>query len=175
MREAWPDLPSRGRILALDIGAKRIGVATCDPDRIVTRVVGMIPAEPLVAAIRSIDKVLRDEEAVIVVAGYPLTLRGEVGPQAQRIEGIVEQLRAALPVPVVLYDERLTSSEARRMLEEQRPVSREDRRRGVVDQLAARLLLDDFLQELRFAEQARRRNPVGADDDTGDGEERQAR
>lgn len=145
------DLPARGRIVALDIGAKRIGVAACDPDRIVSRVVGMVAAEPAAAATKAIVDIVRDEEAVLVVAGYPLTLRGEVGPQAQRIEAIVETLRLALPVPLVLYDERLTSSEARRILEEQRPLTREDRRRGVVDQLAARLLLDDFLQEMRFA------------------------
>ena len=142
--------PPPGRIVALDIGARRIGVAACDPDRIVTRAVGVIQAEPVEAAIKAITDVVRDEEAVLVITGYPLTLRGEVGLQAQRIERFVERLRRVLPVPVELYDERFTSSEARRILEEQRPVSREERRRGVVDQLAARLLLDDYLQELRM-------------------------
>ncbi len=140
-----------GRIVAIDIGSKRIGVAACDPYRVVTRVVGMVPAQPEENAIRRIAAVVRDEEAVLVVAGHPLTLRGEVGPQAQRVEAFVERLRPALPVPVELYDERLTSSEACRLLGEERPVSREERRRGVVDQLAARLLLDDYLQEQRLS------------------------
>lgn len=140
-----------GRIVALDIGAKRIGVAACDPYRIVTRAVGMAPGQPEERAIERIAAIVREEEAVLVVAGYPLTLRGEVGPQAQRITTFVERLRAALPVPVELYDERLTSSEATRLLNEERPVSRDERRRGIVDQLAARLLLDDYLQEQRFA------------------------
>ncbi len=140
-----------GRIVALDIGAKRIGVAACDPYRLVTRVVGVVPAQPSEQAMRRIAAIVREEEAALVVAGYPLTLRGEVGPQAQRTEAFVEQLRSVLPVQVVLYDERLTSSEAERLLSEERPVTREERRRGVVDQLAARLLLDDYLQEQRLS------------------------
>ena len=154
---AWPDdtlgtagrSQPPGRVIALDVGAKRIGVAACDPDRIVTRTAGVVRGEPIAEAITAIGRIVREEEAVLVVVGYPLTLRGDVGPQAQRIESFVETLLAALPVPVVLYDERLTSSEAQRLLEEERPVSREERRKGVVDQLAARLLLDDYLQASR--------------------------
>jgi len=131
--------------VALDIGSQRIGVAACDPYRIVTRTVGMVHAEPLENAIKRIAEIVRDEEAVLVVVGYPLTLRGEVGPQAKRIDAFVERLCEALDVPIERYDERLTSSEARRILEEQGPLTREDRRRGVVDQLAARLLLEDYL------------------------------
>ncbi len=138
-----------GRVVALDIGSKRIGVAACDPYRIVTRIVGMVPAQPPDSAIKRIAAIVHDEAAVVVVAGFPLTLRGEIGPQAQRTAEFVERLRLALSVPIELYDERLTSSEAHRILNEERPVSREERRRGVVDQLAARLLLDDYLQEQR--------------------------
>lgn len=145
-----PRSASPGRVIALDVGSKRIGVAACDPDRIVTRTAGVVRGEPIADAIAAIVRLVRDEEAVLVVVGHPLTLRGEVGPQAQKIEAFVEGLRAVLPVPVVLYDERLTSSEAQRLLEEDRPVSREERRKGVIDQLAARLLLDDYLQEVRL-------------------------
>ena len=142
--------PPPGRIVALDIGSQRIGVAACDPNRIVTRTVGMVRAEPLENAIKRIVEIVRDEEAVLVVVGYPLTLRGEVGPQAKRIDAFVERLSEALDVPIERYDERLTSSEARCILEEQGPLTREDRRRGVVDQLAARLLLEDYLASLEL-------------------------
>jgi len=113
--------------------------------------VGVVAADPIDRALQRIAAIVREEEAVLVLVGYPLTLRGEVGPQAQRIESVVEQLRGVLPVPIELYDERLTSSEAKRILGEQGPVTRVDRKRGVVDQLAARLLLDDYLQEQRIA------------------------
>ena len=144
-------LDAPGRIVALDIGSKRIGVAACDPHRVVSRSVGVVAADPIDRALQRIAAIVREEEAVLVLVGYPLTLRGEVGPQAQRIESVVEQLRGVLPVPIELYDERLTSSEAKRILGEQGPVTRVDRKRGVVDQLAARLLLDDYLQEQRIA------------------------
>src|SRR3954451_5983717 len=139
-----------GRIVAIDYGAKRTGVATCDPDRIVTRIVGMVRSVPLEAAIADLSAIIRREEAVLVIVGNPLTLRGEVGPQAQCVAQFVEQLQRAVDVPIVLYDERLTSSEARRLLSERGPLTREQRRRGVVDELAARLLLDDYIQEQRF-------------------------
>jgi putative holliday junction resolvase len=140
-----------GRVVALDVGAKRIGVATCDPSRVVTRVVGVVHTPPLDKAIQRIVQIVRDEEAVLILVGYPLTLRGEAGPQAQRIDAFVEHLRAATAVPIELYDERFTSSEARRVLEEQRPLTRQERKEGRVDELAARLLLDDYLQEQRIA------------------------
>lgn len=143
-----------GRVVALDIGSKRIGVAACDPYRIVTRTIGVVQAQPEERAIAQIAAIVRDEAAVLLVAGHPVTLRGEVGPQAQRVQTFVERLRPAVGVPIELYDERLTSSEAERLLSEERPVSREERHRGVVDQLAARLLLDDYLQELRLADGA---------------------
>jgi putative Holliday junction resolvase len=87
---------------------------------------------------------------VLVIVGNPLTLRGEIGPQAQRVAQFVEELQRAIDVPIILYDERLTSSEARRLLSERGPLTREQRRRGIVDELAARLLLDDYIQEQRF-------------------------
>ncbi len=143
-----------GRIVALDVGSKRIGVAACDPDRIVTRSVGVVQANPPELAIQRIGEILREEEAVLVVVGYPLTLRGEVGPQAQRVDAFVQRLRGAVGLPIELYDERLTSSEARRLLGEHGPLTRQDRARGVVDQLAARLILDDYLQEQRIMQRA---------------------
>ncbi len=161
MSDGQPSDPL-GRIVALDIGAKRIGVAACDPYRIVTRVAGVLVGHPEEQAIARIGEIVREEEAVLVVVGFPLTLRGEVGPQAQRIQAFVERLRQALAVPVELYDERLTSSEATRILSEERPVSREDRRRGLVDQLAARLLLDDYLQEQRLSAASRHSLPDDA-------------
>lgn len=141
---------SLGRVVALDVGSKRIGVAACDPDRIVTRGAGVIAAHPLAQAYTRIAALISHEEAVEVIVGYPLTLRGEVGPQAKRIEEFVEGLQKVLDLPIILYDERLTSSEARRLLEERGPLTREDRRQGRVDELAARLLLDDYLQEQRL-------------------------
>lgn len=139
-----------GRIVALDVGTKRIGVAACDPRRIVARIVGMIPAQPPAKAIEAITRVLRDEEAVELLIGLPWTMEGEIGPQAQRVIDFVDLLRPAVTIPITYYDERLTSAEAERLLNDRGGFTRKDRDQGKVDQLAALLILEDYLQELRF-------------------------
>ncbi|MBA3946935.1 MAG: Holliday junction resolvase RuvX [Herpetosiphonaceae bacterium] len=154
-----------GRIVALDVGTKRIGVAACDPTRTLVRVVGMVPARPIERAITSINRILQDEEAVELVIGLPWTLEGEIGPQAQRVIDFVDQLRPSIYVPITFYDERLTSAEAERLLNERGGFSREDRRNGRVDEIAAGLILEDYLQEARFRT---RRLPV--EDENLDGE-----
>lgn len=139
-----------GRIVCLDVGTKRIGVAACDPTRTVARIVGVVQAQPAERAIREIVRILVEEEAVELVVGMPWTLEGEIGPQAQRVLDFVEKLRPAVTIPITYYDERLTSSEAERLLNEQGGFTKEQRRRGVVDELAALLILEDYLQEARF-------------------------
>lgn len=139
-----------GRIVSLDLGTKRIGVAACDPTRSVTRAVGMVPAQPITRAVQEINRIIKDEEAVELVIGLPWTLDGEIGPQAQRVLDFVEVLRPTVQVPIVFYDERLTSAEAERILNESGGFTRDDRRKGRVDVLAARLILEDYLQEQRF-------------------------
>jgi putative Holliday junction resolvase len=138
-----------GRVVALDIGERRIGVAVSDPSGIVVRSAGVVKAEPRARALAEVQRIVREEEAMLVVVGLPLTLRGEHGPQAQRVMAFVEALRTAVPIPLVLVDERFTSSEAERIIREHGS-KRDKRRREAVDELAARLILEDYLQEQRL-------------------------
>lgn len=153
-----------GRVLALDVGEKRIGVATCDPSGIVVRTVGVVQAEPRERALAELQRLAKEEEAVLFVIGLPLTLRGEHGPQAQRVMGFVEALQQVIALPVVMRDERFTSVEAERIIEERggkrRP--KHKRRRGEVDEVAAALILQDYLQE---QESLRNRRRYEDDDD----------
>jgi putative Holliday junction resolvase len=135
-----------GRVIALDIGEKRIGVATCDPLRITVRPVGVVQAEPKERALAELQRIVRDEEAVLIVAGLPLTLRGEKGPQARRVLDFIESLRDVVDVPIELRDERYTSAEAERIIAE-RGGKRKKRKRGDVDEIAATLILQDYLTE----------------------------
>lgn len=135
-----------GRVIALDVGERRIGVAVCDPLGITVRPAGVVPAEPRERALATVQRLVREEEAVLVLVGLPLTLRGEHGPQAQRVLAFVAALRAVLDVPVELRDERYTSAEAERLLAE-RGGKRRKRRPGEVDEIAATLILRDYLTE----------------------------
>jgi putative Holliday junction resolvase len=100
------------RIIGLDLGEKRIGVAAAD-DR--TRVA--IPVTTVSVAgdeVQTVVNLVHDERADALVIGLPLTLSGALGPQAQHVLDVVEQLRARLAIPVHTWDERLTTVEASR-------------------------------------------------------------
>ena len=101
------------RIIGLDLGEKRIGVAAAD-DR--TRVA--IPVTTVTVQgdeVESVVALLKEERADQVVVGLPLSLSGAIGPQGQHVLEIVEQLRARLAIPVDTWDERLTSVQAARV------------------------------------------------------------
>ncbi|MBV9787124.1 MAG: Holliday junction resolvase RuvX [Chloroflexi bacterium] len=150
-----------GRIIALDVGEKRIGVAACDPMGIVVRPVGVVQAEPRERALAELQRIVHDEEAVTIVVGLPLTLRGEEGPQAKRVLDFVESLKGVLTIPFVMRDERYTSVEAQRIIDE-RGGKRKKQRRGEVDEIAATLILQDYLNELALKRPAR--SPLDDDD-----------
>lgn len=143
-----------GRIVALDVGERRIGVAVCDPSGLFVRGAGIVLAEPRERAISELARIVADEQAVLLVIGLPLTLRGEQGPQAQRVLVFAEALQQAIPLPQVLRDERYTSVEAKRIIAERGGGRRSKKKRrqppkGEVDELAARLILEDYLSDAR--------------------------
>lgn len=132
------------RVLGIDLGAKRIGVAVSDSSGTV--------ATPLVVITRSrsrradheaIAKLVRDEEAVAVVIGLPLNMDGSRGPAARAAATEAEVLGTVVGVPVHLHDERLTTVTAERALREGGVRGRD--RRSVVDKIAAAVLLQGWL------------------------------
>ncbi|MGA1362568.1 MAG: Holliday junction resolvase RuvX [Ilumatobacteraceae bacterium] len=132
------------RVLGIDLGAKRIGVAVSDSSGTV--------ATPLVVIARSrsrrtdheaIARLVREEEAVAVVVGLPLNMDGSRGPAARAAASEAEALGTVVGVPVHLHDERLTTVTAERALREGGVRGRD--RRSVVDKIAAAVLLQGWL------------------------------
>ncbi len=129
--------------MALDIGDRTIGVACSDE--------GLILASPIETIIRRgpkadsmrVEALVRDRGVSRVLAGLPLTLRGEAGPQSAKVNDFVEVLRRRLKVPVEMVDERLSTREAERTLIAA-DLSR-TRRKEVIDQMAAVLILQTWL------------------------------
>jgi putative Holliday junction resolvase len=136
-----------GRVLALDLGEARIGVAISDPDRRVALPAGTIRVTGGVEDLKAVAALVGDTEAVEVVVGHPVTMAGERGTTALRAEEFADGLRLLLKVPVHLQDERLTTSEAERNLKEAGADRRT--RRQAVDQTAAALILESFLAARR--------------------------
>lgn len=131
------------RVLALDIGEVRVGVAVSDPDARVASPVCVLPAAEVLAHAVTFRRVLEDWEPDLLVCGLPRTLAGEEGPQAERIRAQAEKIARSCGLPLEFADERLSSAEAKRILREQGLSERS--MRGRVDSVAASLFLQSWL------------------------------
>ena len=131
------------RVLALDIGEVRVGVAVSDPAARVASPVTVLPAAEVLAHATTFRRVLEDWEPDLLVCGLPRTLAGEEGPQAERIRAQAEKIAARCGLPLEFADERLSSAEAKRILREQGLSERA--MRGRVDSVAASLFLQSWL------------------------------
>jgi putative pre-16S rRNA nuclease len=97
------------KVIALDYGSARTGVAVSDPTGTIARPLGVVERAASEDGLAQVAQIVRDEGAEHVVVGLPLTLRGEHGAQARETDAFVEALRAELDVPVESYDERFTT------------------------------------------------------------------
>jgi putative Holliday junction resolvase len=141
---ATPDLsPLRGRLLGLDVGDARIGVAVCDALGIVVTPLRAIRRKPEAAALQQIVALVASEVAEGIVVGLPLSLSGAFSDQTRSVAAFVERLHAAVSVPVTTWDERYTTVEAERILREQGV--RREQRRDRIDAVAAAVILQDYL------------------------------
>lgn len=133
----------RGRVLGLDLGDARIGVAVSDDARRLAVPVGTVrtgaPAD-----LRAIAELVREHEVTLVVVGHPLLLSGTAGERAHHAERFAEALRGFLGVPVMLHDERLSTVEAGRALREAGARGRDHR--AAVDRSAATVILQSWLE-----------------------------
>jgi len=143
---AWTNLNStpQPRFLGLDVGAKRIGVAVSDELGLTAQPVLTLerkrnPREDL----RSLARLARRFGVAGIVVGHPLHLSGEAGPRALKTEAVAAELAQLTGIPIHLSDERLTTHEAHRILYE--AGQERQRHRKVVDQVAATLILQSFL------------------------------
>ena len=97
------------KVLALDFGSARTGVAVSDPTGTLARPVGVVEGAATESGLAELARLVREEEAERIVVGLPLTMRGTRGEQVAETERFVEALRGAVDVPVELFDERFTT------------------------------------------------------------------
>jgi putative holliday junction resolvase len=136
------------RIMALDVGGRRIGVALSDERAIIASPLKTVSAEPRKQALEELARLVEEHQVGKLVVGLPLTLRGEVGAQAQLVQAFAKALGRRVPdVPIELFDERLTSVAAERSMVE--AGVRADRRRRHIDEIAAVIILQDYLETQR--------------------------
>lgn len=134
-------IPELGRVLGIDLGQKRIGLAISNPERSVASPIDVIKRDQQYH--QRLKRVVQDWEIVAAVVGIPISLDGTKGPSAQRCETEAKTLTKVLGVPVVGHDERLSSVSAHRMMSDAGLDSRKQRK--VVDKIAASIFLQAWL------------------------------
>lgn len=147
------------RVLALDIGERRVGVASGDTATRVATPVKVLATEEVVGNARTWRTLVQDEEPELIVAGLPTSMNGEQGRQARRVKDMARKIARQSGLPLEFSDERLSSSEARRILHEQGLSEKE--MRGRVDMVAASLFLETWMD---------RREAAGREAPSGEGE-----
>ncbi len=138
------DSASTRRILGLDVGSRRIGVAVSDPLGITAQGLETLHRKNKKYDLQYLNRIIRDYEVTEIVVGLPLRMSGVEGIQAEKIQAFAEDLRKHFKLPVHLWDERLTSAEANRLLRET-DLSIEKRGQAV-DRMAAILILQGWME-----------------------------
>ncbi len=131
------------RILGIDYGSRRIGLALSDETETVATPLRVIQYTDEFAALSSIAEAVRESSAALIVMGMPLNMNGTRGPAAERVDAFVAKLKERVGVPIRLWDERMSTVSAERALIA--GGARRDRRKQVVDKLAAQIMLQHFL------------------------------
>jgi putative Holliday junction resolvase len=130
--------------LGLDVGSRRIGIAVSDLLGITAHGLETLQRQNKRLDFEGLGKIVRDYEVGEIVVGFPLRMSGAEGIQAEKMQRFADELRARFQLPVHLWDERLSSAEANRLL---RGTEMSIRRRGqVVDQMAAVLILQSWME-----------------------------
>lgn len=139
------------RVLGLDVGDRRIGVALSDALGITAQRLTCLERRGLATDVEAVRALVERHGISTIVVGLPLTMRGTAGVQAGKVSAFSEALRRRVSVPIEMVDERLTTVQGERALRETRASRRT--RKQVIDQVAAQLILQQFLETRRHREQ----------------------
>lgn len=142
-------LPGSGKLLGLDLGTKTIGVAVSDGLRMTATPLETIQRTKFTNDAARLVELIEENAAVALVLGLPLNMDGSEGPRVQSTRAFARNLGAKTPLPILFWDERLSTAAVERMLIE--ADTRRDRRAEVVDKLAASYILQGFLDRLRIS------------------------
>lgn len=137
-----------GRRVGLDFGDRRIGVAVSDPTGVLATAHSVIEYRDLHVAKKAVATLCRDVDAVELVVGLPRNMDGSEGAAAEKVRAFLTLLAPLLDVPVRLWDERLTTKSAHDVLIE--AGTRREKRKGLVDKIAAQLILQGYLDAQAF-------------------------
>lgn len=131
------------KIMAVDLGDARTGLAACDRLELLASPIGVIHDRGQASILQKVAIAVTEYDIGLVVVGHPKNMNGSIGERAQKCEGFAEQLRALISVPVVLWDERSTTVSAHQILNA--TDTRGKKRKAVIDAVAATIILESYL------------------------------
>jgi putative Holliday junction resolvase len=134
------------RILALDHGTRRIGVAISDELKMIAQPLEFIAAEPFIEVVARLKQIIQEKQVELIVVGMPRNMDGSYGPAAARVQEFVSELKKMVPLRIKKWDERLTTAQANRVLIGAN-VRRQERKQKV-DKMAAAILLQSYLDAI---------------------------
>ncbi len=134
------------KLLSIDVGEKRIGVAISDDTHTLARPLLTITRASKREDFEKLKNICKENEIEKIICGLPKTLRNEEGPQAQRVRRYADLVSAAIEMPVEFWDERFSSIEAEERLAQS---SRKKRAKGSIDSAAAAIILQEYLDTKR--------------------------
>jgi putative Holliday junction resolvase len=131
------------RVLGIDHGTKRIGLAISDEMGMIAQPLEFVPAEPFAAFLARLKAIIAEKQVEQLLVGMPRNMDGSYGPAALKVQEFVAVLKDAVAIPIKTWDERLTSAQANRFLIQ--ADVRRDKRKEKVDKTAAAILLQSYL------------------------------
>jgi putative Holliday junction resolvase len=136
-----PDEP--GRLLAIDYGARKVGLALSDPSRIIAKGAGTL--ENNRGLLQAIARIVAEQNVQRIIVGMPYAANGRKGWKAEEVDRFIEALRGVTTVPIESWDESFSSAEARRVFIEGGMKRKKRQQKWRIDEMAARLLLEDYM------------------------------
>lgn len=143
---------TQGKILGVDFGDVRTGLAICDASRLLASGIGFISPGGFDKTVDALAAAAFENKVSAVVVGLPVNMDGSLGARAQRCEKLARMLQERLELPVALFDERMTTMTASRYLNETN--TRGKKRKRVIDTLSAQIILQNCLDRLKYMEKA---------------------
>ena len=131
------------RLLGIDYGSKRIGIAISDPTRIIAR--GLTTLENDANVFQELHRLIEEHGIECVIVGLPLNLKGEKGQKTKEVEVFISELEKYTPVTIIRWDERFTTSIAQRTMREMGVKKTKRQKKQFIDQMASALILQSYL------------------------------
>ncbi len=141
---------TKGKILGVDFGDTRTGLSVSDPSRLLASGIGTVSPGGIEKTADAVAEEARRQKVSAVVVGLPVNMDGSEGPRAERCRKFGRMLEERLSLPVAMFDERMSTMNAARYLNETN--TRGKKRKGVIDTLSAQIILQNCLDRLKYSQ-----------------------